>query len=141
MSPETFLALDDAALRAIGLSQGKVRTLRAMSQAVIGGLSLDALAEAPEEEVHATLTALSGIGPWTADIYLLFCLNRADAFAAGDLALQIAARTALELEERPSRQELFDIAESWRPWRGIAAHLLWAHYKLVSRGPPAQKNA
>jgi len=141
MTPRKLLKLSDDELRAAGLSKGKVRTLRAVSEAVLAGLDLDALAHAPEQEVHDTLTALPGIGPWTADIYLLFCLGRADAFAAGDLALQIATRTALGLDDRPSREELFAIAERWRPWRGVAAHLLWAHYKIVGRTLTAVKNA
>jgi DNA-3-methyladenine glycosylase II len=91
--------------------------------------------------VHEALTALPGIGPWTADIYLLFCLGRADAFAAGDLALQVAARAAMSLEDRPSRDELFVIAERWRPWRGVAAHMLWAYYKVADRSLLVQKNA
>ena len=141
MTPRAFLKLSDAELRAAGLSTGKVKTLRALSEAMVGGLDLDRLARAPETEVHETLTALPGIGPWSADIYLLFCLGRADAFAAGDLALQIAARAALGLEERPSRDELFAIAERWRPWRGVAAHLLWAYYKVADRALLVPKNA
>jgi len=141
MTPQAFLALDDDALRKAGLSSGKVKTLRALSAAIVGGLDLDALSAAPEVDVHAALTALPGIGPWSADIYLLFCLGRADAFAAGDLALQIAARAALGLGERPSRDELFDIAEAWRPWRGVAAHLLWAYYKIADRSLLIPKNA
>ena len=108
---------------------------------MVGGLDLDKLAHAPETEVHEALTALPGIGPWSADIYLLFCLGRADAFAAGDLALQIAARAAIGLPERPSREELFAIAERWRPWRGVAAHLLWAYYKVADRALLVPKNA
>jgi len=141
MSAEAFLAMSDEALRTAGLSKGKVRTLRALSEAVVAGLDLDILAHAPEEDVHAALTALPGIGPWSADIYLLFCLGRADAFAAGDLALQIAVANALKLDERPSRDELFAIAERWRPWRGVAAHLLWAYYKVADRALLLQKNA
>jgi DNA-3-methyladenine glycosylase II len=140
MTPKAFLKLGDNQLRAIGLSTGKVKTLRAVSAAMVGGLDLDKLALAHETEVHEALTALPGIGPWSADIYLLFCLGRADAFAAGDLALQIAARAALGLEERPSRDELFDIAERWRPWRGVAAHLLWAYYKVADRALLVPKN-
>jgi DNA-3-methyladenine glycosylase II len=132
MSAEVFLALGDEELRAAGLSRGKVRTLRALSEAIVGGLDVGALKDAPEDDVHAALTALPGIGPWSADIYLLFCLGRADSFAAGDLALQIATQSALGLSQRPSRDELFDIAEQWRPWRGVAAHLLWAYYKSAS---------
>ena len=141
MTPKALLKLGDEQLRAAGLSRGKVTTLRAVSQAVVDGLNLDELALAPEPEVHEALTALPGIGPWSADIYLLFCLGRADAFAAGDLALQIAARAALGLKERPTRDELFDIAERWRPWRGVAAHLLWAYYKVADRALLVPKNA
>jgi DNA-3-methyladenine glycosylase II len=130
MSAKAFLALSDDELRRAGLSRGKVKTLRAMSAAIEAGLDLDRLANAPEEIVHETLTALPGIGPWSADIFLLFCLGRADAFAAGDLALQTAAASALQLRERPSREELLEIAERWRPWRGVAAHMLWAYYKI-----------
>jgi len=130
MSAKTFLALSDDRLRQAGLSRGKVKTLRAMSEAIEAGLDLTELAGAPEEVVHATLTALPGIGPWSADIFLLFCLGRADAFAAGDLALQTAAANALKLAQRPSREELLEIAERWRPWRGVAAHMLWAFYKV-----------
>jgi DNA-3-methyladenine glycosylase II len=130
MGARAFLGLNDDQLRQAGLSRGKVRTLRAMSEAVEAGLDLTQLAAAPEDVVHETLTALPGIGPWSADIFLLFCLGRADAFAAGDLALQTAAADALALKERPSRDELLAIAERWRPWRGVAAHMLWAYYKV-----------
>jgi len=141
MAPRTFLKLSDDQLRAAGLSKGKVKTLRGLSQAIAGGLDLDRLALAPEDEVHEALTALPGIGPWSADIYLLFCLNRADAFAAGDLALQIAARAALGLDTRPTREDLYDIAERWRPWRGVAAHMLWAYYKVADVRAKIPKSA
>ena len=82
---------------------------------------------------HAELVKLHGIGPWTADIYLLFCLGHADAFPAGDLAVQEAARIALNLRSRPDAKRLHKIAEAWRPWRGVAAHLMWAYYHVVKR--------
>ncbi len=78
-------------------------------------------------------TALHGIGPWTADIYLLFCLGHADAWPAGDLAVQEAAKLALDLAQRPDAKEMSRLAEAWRPWRGVAAHLLWAYYHVVKR--------
>lgn len=139
MTAEAFLSLSDAELRAVGLSTGKVRTLRSLSAAIVGGLDLEALNAAPEGDVHAALTALPGVGPWSADIYLLFCLGRADAFAAGDLALQTAVRSVLKLDQRPSGEELLAIAERWRPWRGVAAHLLWAYYKAVRPSPASPK--
>lgn len=127
-----LLATPDAVLRAAGLSVGKVRTLRAVATAIAGeGLDLDGLAEHSEPAVHETLTAIPGIGPWTADVYILFCLGRADGFAAGDLALQVALQQAAGLEERPSIKDLAAFAERWRPWRGVAARLLWAYYKVV----------
>ncbi len=140
MTPEAFLDLSDVALRSAGLSRGKVRTLRALCSAIADGLDLDALTHAPEDDVHAALTAVPGIGPWSADIFLLFCLGRADAFAAGDLALQTAAISALGLEERPSREALLALAERWRPWRGAAAHLLWADYKLAADQRKTEKS-
>jgi DNA-3-methyladenine glycosylase II len=79
------------------------------------------------------LTALHGIGPWSADIYLLFCLGHSDAFPAGDLAVQEAARIAFGLRKRPDPKALTKLAEAWRPWRGVAAHLLWAYYHVVKR--------
>jgi DNA-3-methyladenine glycosylase II len=139
MSAKAFLLLSDGELRHAGLSRGKVKTLRAMSEAVEAGLDLTQLAAAPEKVVHETLTALPGIGPWSADIFLLFCLGRADAFAAGDLALQTAAANAMKLAQRPSREELLSIAERWRPWRGVAAHMLWAYYKVPPEQPDRKK--
>ena len=118
-----------------------MRTLRAVSEAVERGLDLDRLAHAPDTAVHEALTAVPGIGPWSADIFLLFCLGRADAFAPGDLALQAVAADVLSLDARPSREELPAIAERWRPWRGVAAHLLWAYYKAAAARRADLKNA
>ena len=86
------------------------------------------MADAPDETVHAELTKLKGIGPWTADSYLMFSLGRADAWSPGDLALQIAVKDALRLDARPGPAAMVEIAEAWRPWRGIAARLLWSYY-------------
>ncbi len=138
--PGAFAALTDGTLRAAGLSAGKVRTLRAIAAAVTaGGLPLDALPALGSETAHAHLTALPGIGPWTADVYLLFCLGHADAFPAGDLALQEAARLAYGLPARPDAAALARQAEAWRPWRGVAAGVLWAYYRLAKarEGAPA----
>lgn len=132
MRAEMIASLDDDALRAAGLSRPKIRTLRAISEAVLHqGLELEALTHVGDADVHAALTAVSGIGPWTADIFLLACLGRPDAFAAGDLALQIAAQYAFELDQRPTAQELLERAETWRPWRSVSARLLWSYYKVV----------
>jgi DNA-3-methyladenine glycosylase II len=126
-----LLALDDAVLRAAGLSGGKVRTLRALATAMEGGLNLSALDELDDIAAREVLMAVPGIGPWTSDVYLMFCIGRADSFCPGDLALQVAAQKAMQLETRPSDRELLAIAERWRPWRGVAARMLWAYYRVV----------
>lgn len=129
---ERFNRRRDTTLQAAGLSRPKIRTLRGIAKAITSEeIDLGALARAPEEHVHETLTALPGVGPWTADIFLMFCLGRADAWAAGDLALQVAAQHAIGLDERPSPAELVDVAERWRPWRGVAARMLWAYYRVL----------
>ena len=137
MTPARVLALDDETLRGAGLSRPKVRTLRALSAAIAGGLDLENLDGHTDMEVHAALTAVSGIGPWTADVFIMFCLGRADAFAPGDLALQEAARMAMALDARPGKEEIAEIALRWRPYRGVAARMLWAYYAVAK----AQKTA
>ena len=134
LTPQVMLAATDEDLRLTGLSRPKQRSLRALAAALVeGSLVLDALHGATPEEVHAALTAVSGIGPWTADIYLMSCIGHTDAFAAGDLALQEAARHAFGLERRPSAKELVALAEAWRPWRGVAARVLWSYYRAVKQ--------
>jgi DNA-3-methyladenine glycosylase II len=129
--PQSLLALEDARLAGAGLSRSKIRTLRAVAAACADGLDLERLDGATEDEIHAALTNVLGIGPWTADVYIMFCLGRADGWASGDLALQIAAQQALGLRKRPDQHKLDRIAERWRPWRGVAARLLWAYYAAV----------
>ncbi len=135
--PGALALIDDAALAAAGLSRPKIRTLRAISAACTNGLDLAQLDVGSDAEVHSALTAISGIGPWTADIYIMFCLGRGDGFAAGDLALQIGAQKALGLAQRPNAAELLGIAERWRPWRGVAARLLWNYYAHLKRSGAA----
>jgi DNA-3-methyladenine glycosylase II len=119
-------------LRACGLSNAKIRALRAVAQAIVeGGLDLKGLRELDAEDAHKALVAVKGVGPWTADIFLLFCLGHPDAFPAGDLALQEAAKLALNLKRRPDAGRLERIAERWRPLRGVAARMLWAYYRGV----------
>jgi DNA-3-methyladenine glycosylase II len=131
---QELLTVPDRDLRAAGLSRVKIATLRGLARALDDGtLDLDALTHAPDEIIHAELTALKGIGPWTADIYILFCLARADAWSPGDLALQYAVRDALDLDARPGLDEMVAIAEAWRPWRSVAARLLWAYYGVQRR--------
>ena len=132
LTPERILAATDEEMRLSGLSRPKQRTMRAVAEAIATGrLDLEALETATPEQVHALMTAVSGIGPWTADIYLLFCLGHCDGFAPGDLAIQEAARVAFGLPARPKAAELEIQAESWRPWRGVAARLLWAYYAVL----------
>jgi len=132
LEAKTIAALDDDTLRSAGLSRPKVRTLRAIAAVVLEhGLDLKDFGDANDAQIHETLCAVKGIGPWTADIYLMFCLGRPDAFAAGDLALQVAAEHAFELDHRPAPSELLELAEAWRPWRGVSARLLWAYHKVV----------
>ena len=118
----------DDDLRACGLSRQKMRYARALAEA---DLDYTALRTAPDDAVIATLVALPGIGRWTAEIYAMFSLGRADVFAPGDLALQEAARVLFGLDGRPSEKDLRRRAEDWSPWRGVAARLLWAYYRAA----------
>jgi DNA-3-methyladenine glycosylase II len=123
-----------AKLARAGLSASKIRTLKAIARAIHRGeLDLSGLAALPADEAHRRLTAIHGIGPWTADIYLLFCLGHADAWPAGDLALQEAARLLFALPARPSSRDMGPLAEAWRPWRGAAACLLWTYYRFTKQ--------
>ncbi|MDI3469138.1 MAG: DNA-3-methyladenine glycosylase 2 family protein [Pseudolabrys sp.] len=121
-------------LKRLGLSNNKIKAIKEISKAVARGeIDLEAVGNMDADIAHAELVKLHGVGPWTADIYLLFCLGHADAFPAGDLAVQEAAKIALGLRKRPDPERLAKIAEAWRPWRGVAAHLMWAYYHVVKR--------
>ena len=125
-------AATDEDLRGCGLSAPKIRALRAAAEAVAAGsLDLEGLAAFDAGDAHDALMTVKGVGPWTADIFLLFCLGHPDAFPAGDLALQEAAKLALSLKARPDAARLERIAERWRPWRGVAARMLWAYYRAA----------
>ena len=129
MTPQRINRARETTLRAAGLSAPKIRTLKAMSKAVLAGdLDLAPGAYANDADLLQALVAVSGIGPWTADIYFMFALGKPDAFATGDLALQVGAQLAFGLEDRPGPEELEAVAEVWRPWRGVAAGLLWHYY-------------
>lgn len=123
--PAAIAAASDEALRACGLSAQKIRYLRGIAAAAPDWAALRTL---PDDDVTQALVALPGIGRWTAEIYLKFALGRADAFAAGDLALQEAARMMFDLPARPTPAALIAMAEPWRPWRSVAARALWAYY-------------
>ena len=118
----------------LGLSAAKIKSLKFIaSELSAERLNLDVLAEEDADAAHATLTKLHGIGPWTADIYLLFCLGHGDAWPAGDLAIQEAMRIGLGLKSRPTVKEMQPLAEPWRPLRGAAAHLWWSYYHAVKK--------
>jgi len=118
----------------VGLSGAKIKTLREIARAVEARhIDLAALADIAADDAHDLLTQLHGIGPWTADIYLLACLGHADAWPAGDLALQEAARIAFNLRTRPTPKEMGPLAEGWRPWRAVAARLLWSYYRAIKQ--------
>ncbi|MEE4119200.1 MAG: DNA-3-methyladenine glycosylase 2 family protein [Paracoccaceae bacterium] len=125
--PAAVAAAGDDALRACGLSRQKIRYARALAEAEI---DYTALRAAPEVEVVTTLTAVPGIGRWTAEIYAMFSLGRADVFAPGDLALQESVRLLFDLPERPRERALRGMAEAWSPWRAVAARLLWAYFHV-----------
>ena len=132
LDPEAILRARPARLARLGLSAPKIRALKEIARAVKrGDLALAALGELAAEEAHAALTAVHGIGPWTADIYLLSCLGHADAWPAGDLALQEAVRLAFKLPARPTAKEMLALAERWRPWRAVAARILWSYYRTA----------
>ncbi len=124
-APDAIRAATDEELRACGLSRPKARYLRALAEAEI---DFEALATQDSDAVVARLVEVPGIGRWTAEIYALFSLGRADAFPAGDLALQEGARMLFELPARPTERALRDLAGAWSPWRGVAARGLWAYY-------------
>ena len=118
----------------LGLSAAKIKTLKHLARELAAErLNLDVLAEEDADAAHHTLTALPGIGPWTADVYLLFCLGHGDAWPAGDLAVQEAIRIGLKLNARPTEKQMAPLAEPWRPLRGAAAHLWWSFYRALKK--------
>ena len=132
------LAAGEDALRAAGLSHAKQATLLAIARAVVDdGLDLRGLAARDAAAAIARLTALRGVGPWTAEVYLLFCAGHPDIFPARDVALQSAVGHALSIAPRPPEKALYLLAESWAPWRGVAARLFWAYYRHMHGGDAA----
>jgi DNA-3-methyladenine glycosylase II len=129
LTPESFLLLDDAALKKIGFSRQKTAYGRHLALALRSGvLDLNRLRKMEDASVREELMKVKGIGAWTADIYLLMVLRRPDAWPSGDLALAVAARRALGLGFVPSPAQLEEIGERWRPWRAVAARILWHLY-------------
>lgn len=128
ITEDTIANASDEDLREAGLSQQKMRYARALAEERI---DYEALRVLSSEDVIKQLTKVTGIGQWTAEIYAMFSLGRADVFAHGDLALQEAARVLLDLPERPKEKQMRAIAADWSPWRSVAARTLWAYYRVV----------
>ncbi len=134
VTPEAVADLDLASLRRAGLTRQKAAYCRGLAESVRdGGLRLRRVARADDEDARAQLCAVKGIGPWTADVYLLFALRRPDIWPPGDLALLRALREVKGLRRDPTRERAERIARAWRPWRSVAARVLW-HAYLSSRG-------
>ena len=132
VTPEFFLTLDDDTLKQIGFSRQKTRYGRLLSEAILNGsLDLLAMTQQSDEAVFNTLTSLKGIGPWTANIYLLMVLCRPDIWPVGDVALATAAKEVKHLPQRPSQDDLLKMSVDWQPWRSAAARILWHHYLSV----------
>lgn len=126
---QSYLSLDPVAVGGLGLSRAKAETLRGVAEAIAAGeLDLVSFDSREAEQVVGVLTSYRGIGPWTVEVYLMFCCGHPDVFPAGDVALRTAVGRAFGHPERPSRSALASIAEAWRPWRSVAARLFWAYY-------------
>src|SRR3954451_517830 len=154
--PESIRKARADRLGRLGLSAAKIKTLKNVARDLAAErLNLDVLAEEDADAAHHTLIALPGIGPWTADVYLLFCLGHGDAWPAGDIAIQEAIKVGLGLNARPNAKQMAPLAEPWRPLRGAAAHLWWSYYRVLKKregvladkltpatlpGPPARKS-
>ena len=135
LTPRSFLRLDEAALKACGLSRAKITYGRILAEAVEGGgLDLAGLARLDDEAAIETLVAIKGIGRWTAEIYLLSALARPDIWTADDLAVATATGLVKGLPERPARKEMLALGEPWRPWRSVAARLMWHYFRNAVRG-------
>ena len=129
LTPERVGELSDEEFRAAGVSRQKTRYIRHLGDSVLDrSLRIDRLGRKADDDVRSELTRIKGIGPWTADVYMLTCLMRPDVWPVGDIALQAAAQDIKGLEARPGPDELIGIGEAWRPWRSVAARILWHHY-------------
>ena len=129
LTPQRFLKLDDATLKAVGFSRQKTAYGRDLAQSIVEGvLDLDALSVMDDAAVSSQLLKIKGIGRWTADIYLLMVLRRPDVWPTGDLALAVAAQKVKRLPTRPTQEELDEMSAAWRPWRAVAARILWHYY-------------
>lgn len=129
LTPQRFLKLDDATLKAVGFSRQKTLYGRELARSIVEGLlDLDALRSMDDAAVRFELIKIKGIGRWTADIYLLMVLRRPDIWPTGDLALAVAAQKVKRLQTRPTQEELDEMSAAWKPWRAVAARILWHYY-------------
>lgn len=128
IDPEIARGANDETYQLAGLSRPKIRYIRALA---IADIDFDGLRGQTDTEVVKTLTAVTGIGQWTAEIYAMFSLGRADMFAHGDLALQEAVRALYQLPTRPNERDMRAFAQRWSPWRAVAARVLWAYYRVM----------
>lgn len=134
LDPIRYLALSEETVRGVGFSLGKFKTVRVIAEAVVSGtLDFDRLERLPPDEAVAELTALKGIGPWTAEIYLMFCSGHPDVFPSGDLALQKAVQWAFGLDAQPTSKQLIEVASDWAPHRHAAALLFWRYYAVTKQ--------
>ena len=141
LTPEGILGAGEDIFREAGVSRPKQRGLVAVAEAVAAGLDLDHLCSLEAGEAIAAMTAVPGIGPWTAQCYLLFAAGHPDVFPARDVALQTAVGHALGIDPRPPEKTLIQLAESWIPWRGVASRLFWAYYRELKgrdAAPPVE---
>lgn len=133
--PHKIIAFDEDGLKAFGLSRPKARYAREIAEAhLTGRVDFNAIHEMPDDQAVAALMSIKGVGRWTAETYMMFCHGRLDVFPGGDVALQEAMRWADRAELRPNEKQAYARAEAWRPYRGVAAHLLWRCYGGVKRG-------
>ena len=140
MTPERIARLGERHLRTAGLTRQKAAYVRGLARSIsLGEFDLDAVALMNDEQAHAELVKLKGIGPWSADIYLLMALGRRDVWPRHDLALASAMRDVKRLRSLPTPERQLEIAEAWRPWRAVAARLMWHHY--LSRASAARDRA
>jgi DNA-3-methyladenine glycosylase II len=135
LTAERFLELDDASLKTIGFSRQKLAYTRHLAELIAqGSLDLDMLRAMDDAGARSALLKVKGIGPWTAEIYLLLALRRPDVWPSGDLALATAVQMVKRLSDRPSPDQLDEIGQEWRPWRAVAARILWHRYLNGDRG-------
>lgn len=133
LTPERFLSFDDHQLKGVGFSRQKLAYCRNVSRAIVqGDLPIERLREMDPEDIFHSLTAIKGIGPWTAETYMLLALALPDVIPAGDMALATAIMEIKSLPRLPSAKEIYLLSEPWKPWRSVATRLLW-HYYLTTR--------